>query len=358
MFRWAAWAWMATVLTVNRGELARPWLAITLVGLALLVTVAATGAVRNDPSVLLRPAAVASELAVGASLVLFDGVAFASGHAFSLSQSLGSVWPVVGVLTAGIALGPTMGGIAGVGLGVARGGSAALNGAGPFTGDRLLSLVNTGVFYALAGGTAGYVVGLLRRAEREISAARAREELARTLHDGVLQTLAIVERRADDPALARLARNQERELRTYLFGTSDRPAAVADLGTALAACVDRFEDMFGGRVQVLIADDLPSLRPDRVEALAGAVGEALTNAGKHGEAATVTVYLEPDDDLPGGGVFCSVKDDGYGFDVASTPGRVGLKSSITGRMEELGGRAEVVSVPGAYTEVRLWLPSG
>ena len=65
----------------------------------------------------------------------------------------------------------------------------------------------------------------------------------------------------------------------------------------------------------MIADDLPPPAPGRSTALAGAVGEALTNAGKHGAADTVTVFVEPGDD---GGLFCAVKDDGTGFDTAST----------------------------------------
>jgi len=204
------------------------------------------------------------------------------------------------------------------------------------------------VFYAVAGAVAGYVAALMRRAEREISAARAREELARTLHDGVLQTLALVERRTGDPALARLAREQERELRQHLFGSTSHPA---DLPAALRAAAARFERSFDGRVEVVMAGDAHETRPERVEALAGAVGEALTNAGKHGGARRVTVFVDPED-----GLFCSVKDDGCGFDAATTAEGVGLSRSIRGRMEELGGKVEVASAAGAGTEVRLWLP--
>jgi signal transduction histidine kinase len=193
---------------------------------------------------------------------------------------------------------------------------------------------------------------LLRRAEREISAARAREELARTLHDGVLQTLAVVERRADDPALARLAREQERELREYLFGSGLASiGAGGDLGSALRASAGRFEQSFGGRVDVLVADDLPDLGREAIDALAGAVGEALTNAGKHGAADRVTVFVEPAER----GVFCSVKDNGRGFDIATTHEGIGLTRSIRGRLSEAGGRVEVRSRPGDGAEVCLWI---
>ena len=96
------------------------------------------------------------------------------------------------------------------------------------------------------------------------------------------------------------------------------------------------------------------LDPACVEALTGAVGEALTNAGKHGRASRVTVFTEPDD--AGAGVVCSVHDDGRGFDVAQAREGVGLSRSIRGRMEEVGGRVEIDSRPGSGTEVRLWLP--
>ena len=110
--------------------------------------------------------------------------------------------------------------------------------------------------------------------------------MARTLHDGVLQTLAIVERRATDPALARMAREQERELREYLFGAARATAgadhADTDVGPPLRAAAARCEDHFGSRVQVVVADDLPDLPPANVAALAGAAAEAMVNAGKHG----------------------------------------------------------------------------
>jgi signal transduction histidine kinase len=350
-FRWAAAAWMAAVLVVSRHDLRRPWLALLLVGAALVYTAAASVWLRTRPALLLTTRAVGAELAVAAALVLCDGWAYGTHHAFSTSQSLGSVWPLAAVLSTGVAFSAAAGAGAGTILGLARLGAVLANGIRHFDGGRTLSLVNTGVFYAVAGAVAGYVVALLRRAESEISAARAREEVARTLHDGVLQTLAVVERRSTDAALVRLAREQDRELRAYLFGDT-QPDHGSDLGAALRMAAARFEDAFGVRADVLVADDVPALDPVRANALAGAVGEALANAGKHGRAARVTIYVEPDEQ---GGVFCSVKDDGRGFDPHAQHAGFGIPGSIMERMAEAGGRAEVRSAPGAGTEVCLWL---
>lgn len=350
-YRWAAWGWVGAVLLLSRGDLTNPIIAYVLVGLALAITVAATAALRTYPGRLLRPGFLGIELATGAGLVAADGWVYGSGHAFSSAQSLGVAWPLAGVLSAGVARGAWTGGAAGVLLGAARAVSVRLNGVTQLDGDQVLSLLTTTVLFALAGSVAGRVTELLRRAEREISAARAREEMARTLHDGVLQTLAVIERRADDPALARLAREQELSLRSYIAGLHE--TADPDLGTALRAAGARFEEAFGGRAQVVVADDLSPPRPGRAAALAGAVGEALTNAGKHGAASTVTVFVEPADD---GGIFCSVKDDGAGFDPAITPDGMGIAHSIRERLHEIGGRAEVESRIGGPTEVRMWVP--
>jgi signal transduction histidine kinase len=395
---------MAVVLLLAREDLEHPVVAVALVTAALVLTAAWASAWRWRPAFLCSPVAVVTEVALGAALLVFDGWVFGEGHAFSTSQSLGSVWPLVGVLAGGVAFGPWAGAASGVVLGGCRVVATLWNGASVDTAGRALSLVNTTVLYALSGVLAGYLFRLLVRAEREVSAARAREEVARTLHDGVLQTLALVERRAGDEALARLAREQERELREFLFGGGasaeggrsglphgpeggadegsagdpspgsragpDGPALSratlaafdrlraarggGDLGTALRAAGARFERAFGGRVDVIAAEDVPKLRAEVVAAVAGAVGEALTNAGKHGAATRVTVYAEPTDD---GGLFCSVKDDGTGYDTAAVPDGVGLSRSVRGRMAEVGGRAEVASAPGFGTEVRLWVPA-
>jgi signal transduction histidine kinase len=218
------------------------------------------------------------------------------------------------------------------------------------------SVASSMILYVLAGAISGHVADLLRRLERDISAARARDEVARTLHDGVLQTLAIIERRADDVALARLAREQERELREYLFGigAAVEHGGARDVGPTLREVAAKFEDRFDGRAHIVLAPDLPTFAAERVAALGGAVGEALTNAGKHGDATTVFVYVEPDDDV---GVVCSVRDNGCGFDPAKIVEGVGLRRSIRERIDEMGGRVEIESRLGGGTEVRLWLPS-
>jgi signal transduction histidine kinase len=108
------------------------------------------------------------------------------------------------------------------------------------------------------------------------------------------------------------------------------------------------------RVDVVVADDVPRLGSDARAAVVGAVTEALANAGRHGRAGRATVYAEPADE---GGVACSVKDDGTGFDPSAVIEGMGLARSIRGRVAEVGGRVEVDSAPGRGTEVRLWVPS-
>ena len=307
--------------------------------------------VRTAWPVLLTPPPVVTELVVGIALLVGDGAAYEEGHAFGGgTQSLGSAWPLAGVLSAGLAFGASGGAVAGLALGLGRLGGVLANGASLDAG-RSLSIVSTTVLYVLAGAAAGFSATRARHAERETASIRAREEVARHLHDGVLQTLAVVQRRADDPALVELARTQERELRAFL-----RSGLRTDEGLepGLRRAAARYEDAHGGRVDVVVADDLPRLDPDALAALVGAVTEALSNAGRHGRAERITVYAEPGDE---GGVACSVKDDGGGFDPAAVGEGMGLARSVRGRVADVGGLVEIDSAPGRGAEVRLWVPS-
>jgi signal transduction histidine kinase len=366
-FRWLAWVWMATVLVLARGNLVAPVAAVVLVGVALGVTVWLTSLLRRAPERLVSGRVVGVEVGVAFALQLADGFVYRAGHVFTPEQPLGVAWPLASVLAAGVAFGPFVGAGTGLLLGAGRATSSTLNvtpDADPMWGvllpEQLLSLVTTSVLFALAGGIAGYAIRLIvdaesraAAAERSVASLRAREDVARRLHDGVLQTLAIVERRSDDPQLARLAREQERDLRSFLFGgPSPGVIGAGALGDALRAAADRYETAFPGRSEVLVPDDLPELDAEVVEAIAGAVGEALTNAGKHGAAARVVVYAEPTDE----GVFVSVRDDGAGFDPAAVVEGVGLPRSIRGRIEEIGGGVEIAAAPGRGTEVRLTVP--
>jgi signal transduction histidine kinase len=353
VFRWLAWVWMAVLLVVNRSELsearARPSVALVLVGAALLVTVVDTALLGTDPARLLALPVVAAEVAVAFALEVGDELAY---NGVSHPQRLSSAWPLAAVLTAGIAFRARGGVVAGAAIGLGRALGVVL-GPGTWADRDTVSIVSSVVLYALAGLVAGFVTARLREAERLISLAQAREEVARTLHDGVLQTLAVVQRRAEDADVVRLAHEQERELREFLLGVPGAVGAGGDLGARLRAAAARFEDRYGGTARVVLAPDTPPLAPRTVEALAGAVGEALANAGKHGGASTVTVFAEPLD----GELFCSVKDDGSGFDAAGTPEGTGLRRSVRGRIADVGGRVEVDGNPGRGAEVRCWVPS-
>jgi signal transduction histidine kinase len=353
VYRWATWAWMTVVAVWHvdemRGRFA--WLAAALLTAALAVTVV-TGLLRTLPTIAASPPVVASEVAIGAALVTATGWVYGLDHVNGRGPSLGTGWPTAGIIAAGVTLGPRWGGVAGAVIGLSRGGGALASGVDDLDRALVVAVISYTVISTLNGVVAGLVMDFVRRREREAALARAREEVARTLHDGVLQTLAVVRSRSSDPAVARLARDQEQDLREFLYGD---PVATGspDLATVLRAAARRYERTFDGLADVIVADDVGPLADTTVDALGGAVAEALTNAGKHGAADHVTVYAEPAD---GWAVFCSVHDDGAGFDPATTRDGHGLSDSIRGRIAEAGGEVEVRSRAGHGTEVLMWLP--
>jgi signal transduction histidine kinase len=193
---------------------------------------------------------------------------------------------------------------------------------------------------------------LTRTLARERAArvrAEERAEVATHLHDSVLQTLTLIQKRTGDPAaVARLARHAERELRGWLYGPdADAPA---DLAGALRAAAAEVEDRFGVSVELVTVGTYPL--DERARGVAAAAGEALVNAAKHAGVAKVSLYAE----VTGGRLLVAVRDRGRGFDPATTGrDRHGLAESIVGRMRRLGGTATIHAAPGSGTEVELCL---
>jgi signal transduction histidine kinase/phage shock protein PspC (stress-responsive transcriptional regulator) len=188
------------------------------------------------------------------------------------------------------------------------------------------------------------------RAERIRSQAHA--DLAAHLHDSVLQTLALIQRQAHDPrAVIRLARGQERDLRTFLYADGGGPDNAETVAAALRRVAAEVEESAGVPVEVVTVGDRPV--DEARGALVAAAREAMVNAAKHAGTARVDVYAE----VEPAGVSVFVRDRGVGFDPAAVPAdRAGIRNSIVGRMVRHGGHAEVRSAPGIGTEVELRLP--
>ncbi|MFL6101216.1 MAG: PspC domain-containing protein [Actinomycetales bacterium] len=196
-------------------------------------------------------------------------------------------------------------------------------------------------------------VRLWRDLEQE-RALRVREaeraEIAAHLHDSVLQTLALIQRKPGDAGeVARLARAQERELRDWLYAGTQTPSE--SLQAAVRDVVAEVEDGHGVPIDLVVVGDRPTDPASR--ALVQALREALLNAVRHGRA-PVSAYVESSAD----GVSAFVRDRGDGFDVEDVPSdRLGVRESIIGRMARHGGQADVRRVTVGGTEVRLGLPA-
>ena len=233
----------------------------------------------------------------------------------------------------------------------------------------------------------GYVVEVARASERTLARAleieattRERERLARDIHDGVLQVLAMVQRRGavlggEAGELGRMAGEQEIALRTLVSGglvPVSRVSLDAAEGAVVRAVEEESDDVDDGPVDLrsLLAPyaaakvsfaepgaPVPLPAPAAKE-LAAAVGAALDNVRRHaGAEARAWILVE---DEPGE-VVVTVRDDGPGIPEgrlaqAEGEGRLGVALSIRGRLRDLGGSAELISIPGQGTEVELKVP--
>jgi signal transduction histidine kinase len=258
-------------------------------------------------------------------------------------------------------------------VGGARAGAAAALAIGacvvslrwPISGAHSSTVLDGPIILLLAAALVGYVSMLSARAEQALqrateieAASRERERLARTIHDSVLQVLAMVQRRGAEAGgeaaeLGRLAGEQEAALRALVTG--DEQAAARSGGLDLSAHLTREASAL---VSVITPADPVILTEQAVKETTAAVRAAIDNVRRHCGATTRTWVLVDDE---GAAVTVTIRDDGPGIAAgrlaqAAAEGRLGVSQSISGRLKDLGGSADISSTPGAGTEVRLRVP--
>lgn len=182
-----------------------------------------------------------------------------------------------------------------------------------------------------------------------------RELMAAHLHDSVLQTLALIQRTADDPRrTVTLARQQERDLREWLYGAPGSGGVAGTLGAAMRAMVSDVESTYDITIELVIVGDAELSAANA--GVVAAAREACVNVAKHSGVTSASVYVE----VGTNEVECWVRDRGRGFEPSdgSRPAtrQRGVADSIEARLDRLGGRARVQSRVGAGTEVHLAVP--
>ncbi len=182
--------------------------------------------------------------------------------------------------------------------------------------------------------------------------AEERADIAARVHDSVLQTLALIQRRADDPQkVIQLARLQERELRSWLFEGRSLDEGDLTFAAGVRQIQEDVESRYGVPVEAVTVGDCEL--DESLNALLAAAREATVNAAKWSEASTISLFAEVEPDSAS----LVVRDRGKGFDPSAVPeDRKGLAESVHGRMTRRGGTAVVTSAVGEGTKVSLKMP--
>lgn len=353
VFRFASMAYVVVMAAVNVTDYAHPLGVIPALAVLVGWSVAAT-------YLYSRPGSpgwplLGTDLAVTLVLLLASPVVVGRTAIDDGVPSLAVAWQACPVLAWAVSGGRRRGAVA-----------ALVVGAADVTVRAKLTHASvTGLMLMLLAGVAvGHVARLaveseqrLQRAVELEAATRERERLARSIHDSVLQVLALVQRRGahldgEATELARLAGEQEAALRALVSGRTprQRTGPDVDLRTVL--------DGYASPSVSIAAPATPVRLPATVaHELGAAVGAALDNVAQHGGAeARAWVLLEEE----AGTVTVSVRDDGPGIPAgrlaeAAQEGRLGVAQSIRGRIADLGGTVEIISAPGEGTEVELRL---
>ncbi|MGC4935485.1 MacS family sensor histidine kinase [Gordonia sp. DT30] len=301
---------------------------------------------------------VASEVAVSVVMMLSTSYVADTEWVAANQTWPTTLWMTNCVLSCALLGGPLWGLLGGAAIGVTNfyvKGELFLNFGRNATA---LLLLMTGVAIGLAASRARLTHERLSAAIRTAAQAGERERLAREVHDGVLQVLALVARRGGEiggetAELARLAAQQEERLRRLIAA---RPVDVetdadSDLGAALRALAD-------ATVSVSTPSDPVPLPPGVLSEVMAAIGNILTNSAQHGGPDVHSYLLLEDLDDE---VIISIRDTGVGIapgrlEQARAEGRMGVDRSIVGRIDDLGGRAQLRSEPGTGTEWELTIP--
>lgn len=385
-YRLLTMVYASLIAAFGRDKFERPWVAAAYLAVLVVWTVATLPKVANAVSCTKRFLGV--DLTIALVGVLLTPVVDVQARHLD-GPTLPSIWTAGSVLAFAVKGGWRWAAFASSLVAVAN-----LVGRGTPSRDTLHNVLLVWV----ASIAIGYIVEVARASERtlaralEIEAAtRERERLARDIHDSVLQVLAMVQRRGtalggEAAELGRLAGEQEIALRT-LVSSGLVPTTRASEDASLGAVVRTVDDAeyadgageagggdgtglwdlrtllapFSGSAVTLAEPGAPVLLPPAAaKELAAAVNAALDNVRKHaGEGARSWILVEDSPDE----VVVTVRDDGPGIPEgrlaqAEGEGRLGVALSIRGRLRELGGTAELISVPGQGTEVELKVPRG
>ncbi|MCX4727096.1 MacS family sensor histidine kinase [Streptomyces sp. NBC_01306] len=380
-------------------EFHRPWVAIGYFAVLTVWTLATLPRVANAARCTKR--FLGADLTVALAGILLTPVADSHARVVGGATTMPSIWTAGSVLAFAIKGGWRWAAFASSLVAVAN-----VTERGEPSGDTIHNVI----LVWIASIAIGYIVEVARASERtlaralEIEAAtRERERLARDIHDSVLQVLAMVQRRGaelggESAELGRMAGEQEVALRTLVssglvppardpvstdgapggtdgdgpdgrdgpdrrgggYGAGREPGAREAGGPEPGPCDLRalLAPNAGSRVTFAEPGAPVFLEPVAAKELAAAVSAALDNVRRHaGSGARAWILLEDEPDE----VIVTVRDDGPGIPagrlaVAEGEGRLGVALSIRGRLRDLGGSAELISVPGQGTEVELKVP--
>lgn len=353
VFRPIAWLYAAYSAFVRHPDMARPWLAWLVLSILGVWTVG---------SFLYRERArtvkvVRIELALACCAILSTRLVDFPEVIAGGAKTLPGLWPAAAVVAYAVLTGWRAGMVAAFLVGVADILEVAV--ATPET-------INNIVILVLLGGCIGYCAELSRDGHAALSEAlrvRAtvfeRDRMARTVHDGVLQTLSYIHRRGLDMGgeadeLGSMAGDQERRLRALVANASVLPL---DAVSALEKVDLRsILGQYSASAVHVISPGEPVLMAVKVaDELAAAVRAALDNVRRHAGAGAHAWVLIDDE---GQGVTVTIRDNGTGVPLgrlaeAALHGRMGMTSSIEGRMKDLGGTVVFDSRPGEGTCLEL-----